>query len=96
MFWFHFCYLPDDVWKKYREHFPNTHIDTQVKAWIYQDFNLKMLSMEDVYTAKDLIKKLYAEVYPDVYLPGCLGDRQGWSRVWLTGKITSALEAQHG
>ena len=90
-FWFHFCYLSDDIWVKYTAKFRNTNLDAQVKAWLKQDFDFEVTTMEDVYAAKDLIKKLYAEVYPDVYLPG-VGDRQGWTRVWLTEKIKKLLE----
>lgn len=85
-FWFHFCYIPDDVWEKYKAKFNTANMDSQVKAWLQEDFGLEVVNMEDVYTAKDRIKQLYAEVYPDVYIH-TEGDRQGWARVWLTAKI---------
>jgi hypothetical protein len=47
--------------------------------------------MDDIYEAKEYIKKLYSETYPEVYLHG-EGDRQGWTRVWLTDKIKRLLE----
>ena len=93
MFWFHFCYLPPEVWSEYKRIAP-ANMDAQIKAWLKQDFDFEVKTMEDVYTAKDLIKKVYAEAYPDVYLHG-VGDRQGWARVWLTGKIKKLLEEQH-
>lgn len=93
--WFHFCYLPDEVWEKCAQ-LKLTNLDAQIKVWLKQDFNFDVANMEDIYEAKELIKKLYAEVYPDVYLPGG-GDRQGWTRVWLTGKINKWLEdMNHG
>ena len=95
-FWFHFCYLPHDVWLKYREVFQeDTNLDAQIKAWLKQDFDFEIEYMEDVYEAKEHIKRLYAEVYPEVYLP-TEGDRQGWARVWLTAKINKLLEEHHG
>lgn len=93
-FWFHFCYIADEVWARYTAQYPSNNMDNQVKYWLKQDFDFDVTTMEDVYYAKDLIKKLYAEVYPDVYLPG-VGDRQGWTRVWLTAKINKLLEEHH-
>lgn len=90
-FWFHFCYVPKDLWMKYAEKFKVTNLDAQVKAWIKQDFDFDVVYMDDIYQAKERIKKLYAEVYPDVFLNSD-GDRQGWARVWLTDKIKHALE----
>ena len=92
-FWFHFCYLPEDIWVKYRQIAPG-NMDAQIKAWLKQDFDLDIINMEDVYTAKDLIKQVYAEAYPEVFLQN-EGDRQGWTRVWLTGKIKRLLEETH-
>lgn len=88
-FWFHFCYLTDDVWAKYKAK-SSGNMDDLVKAWLLEDFGFEVVTMEDVYTAKDLIKKVYAEAYPEVYLHA-EGDRQGWTRVWLTSKITKLL-----
>lgn len=90
-FWFHFCYIPKELWEKYQYVFHTNNMDAQIKAWLKQDFDLDVTYMDDIYEAKERIKALYAEVYPDVYLPG-EGDRQGWTRVWLTAKITKLLE----
>lgn len=89
--WFHFCYVPKDVWERYREYSLASNLDAQVKAWLKQDFNLDIVYMDDIYEAKELIKKLYAEAYPHLYLQGD-SDRQGWTRVWLTEKINKLLE----
>lgn len=89
-FWFHFCYIADDVWKKYSAKFGSANMNNQVKAWLKEDFGIDVVNMEDVYTSKDLIKQQYAEAYPEVYLH-TEGDRQGWTRVWLTSKITKAI-----
>ena len=95
-FWFHFCYISDEVWARYQEVFPSPNMDAQVKEWLKHDFNLDVEDMEDVYKAKDCIKQIYAEAYPEVYLHG-EGDRQGWTRVWLTAKINRLLERySHG
>lgn len=91
-FWFHFCYLPDELWEHYTSTFKVGNLDSQVKAWLKLDFGLDVACMEDIHVAKEHIKKLYAEVYPEVYLD-TTGDRQGWSRVWLSEKIKRMMEA---
>lgn len=92
-FWFHFCYIPADVWEQYQSTFNINNLDANIKGWVKQDFGFEIAHMEDVYKAKEHIKKLYAEVYPEVFLSSD-GDRQGWARVWLTEKIKHALEAK--
>lgn len=89
--WFHFCYISDDLWKEYTSVTGVNNIDSQVKMWLKQDFNFEIKYVEDIYEARDLIKKLYADMYPNLYLDS-EGDRQGWSRVWLTAKINDLLE----
>lgn len=89
--WFHFCYLPTDACVLYKNKFKTVNMDSLIKSWVKQDFDFEIVNMEDVYTAKELIKKLYAEVYPEVYLENT-GDRQGWTRVWLTNKIKHLME----
>ena len=89
--WFHFCYLPPEACIPYKNRFKTMNMDSLIKSWLKQDFGLDVVDMEDVYTAKEHIKKLYAEVYPEVYLEN-EGDRQGWTRVWLTNKIKHLLE----
>lgn len=68
-------------------------MDTQVKEWLEQDFGLKVTHMEDINAAKDSIKNLYSEAHPDIFLD-TEGDRQGWTRVWLSGKIKKLLEVE--
>jgi len=92
-FWFHFCYVPKDLWEQYTDKFKVANLDSQVKAWLKLDFGLDVSHMDDIQVAKEHIKKLYAEVYPDVYL-STVGDRQGWTRVWLSEKIKHTLEAE--
>lgn len=70
-------------------------MDAQIKAWIKQDFDFEIQDMEDVYKAKDLIKNLYMNKYPEIALPND-GDRQGWARVWLTEKVKNLLGDNHG
>ena len=90
-FWFHFCYIPDDVWKKYYEKFHTNNMDAKIKEWLKEDFGFEVVYMDDIYEAKYHIKKLYAEAYPEIYIDN-EGDHQGWSRVWLTNKINNLLE----
>lgn len=92
-FWFHFCYIPEDVWFKYTDRYRVNNIDSQIKAWIKQDFDFEVKHMNDLEKVKSFIKKLYAEVYPEVFLDS-EGDRQGWTRVWLTEKIKHMLEVE--
>lgn len=68
-------------------------MDAQIKAWLKQDFDFKIEYMEDIYEAKEHIKRRYAEIYPDVYLAND-GDRQGWTRVWLADKINKLTEVR--
>lgn len=89
--WFHFCYISKSLWLKYKERFQVVNLDAQIKEWLKQDFDFDVEYVEDIYEAKEHIKKLYAEVYPEVYLAN-EGDRQGWTRVWLTAKINKILE----
>lgn len=89
--WFHFCYIPKDLWKQYNYITKANNMDAQIKEWLKQDFGFTIEYMDDIYEAKEYIKKLYSKAYPDVYLPG-EGDRQGWTRVWLTDKIKRLLE----
>lgn len=93
-FWFHFCYIADDLWKRYRDTFHVRNMDAQIKVWLEQDFDLEIECMEDVSKAKECIKKLYSEVYPEIYTPSD-SDRQGWCRVWLTNKVTQLLGDCH-
>lgn len=95
IFWFHFCYLPKDLWNKCRDILNTKNLDTQIKEWVKQDFNFDINTMEDVYEAKDLIKQHCAECYPEIFLDN-EGDRQGWARVWLTAKLIRMLEDNHG
>lgn len=90
-FWFHFCYIPQDLWEKYQEKFKVNNMDSIVKEWIKQDFGLEVVRMNDIYQAKDLIKDLYAKSHPDIFISG-QGDHQGWTRVWLVDKIKLLLE----
>lgn len=92
-FWFHFCYISEELWEKYTNKFKVANLDSQVKSWLKQDFNFEVVYMEDLYEAKEHIKKLYADMYPDVFLAN-EGDRQGWARVWLSAKINSVLEVK--
>ena len=92
-YWMHFCYLQNSYASRYRQKTFSTNMDAHIKAWLKQDFGLDVVTMDDVYKAKELIKKRYAELYPDVFLEN-EGDRQGWSRVWLTEKINKLLEVQ--
>lgn len=89
--WFHFCYIPKEVCAKYKAKVKTANMDAQIKAWLKQDFDFEITHMEDIYEAKEHIKKMYAKAYPDVFL-NSEGDRQGWTRVWLTTKITQLLE----
>lgn len=89
--WFHFCYIPKDTCVPYRDKFKTVNMDAQIKEWLKQDFNFEVVYMEDIYEAKEHIKKRYAELYPEVFLSND-GDRQGWTRVWLTDKIKRLLE----
>lgn len=88
--WVHFCYIADDIWTAYQNAFGKVNMDSQVKTWLKEEFDFEIATIEDVYKAKDLIKQVYATTYPDVYLH-TEGDRQGWTRVWLTGKINNML-----
>ena len=93
--WFHFCYIPKELWEKYNYVTKATNLDAQIKEWLKQDFSFEVEYMDDIYEAKEYIKKLYSEVYPEVYLDG-EGDRQGWTRVWLTNKLKTLLEENKG
>lgn len=92
-FWFHFCYIPMNLWEKYQSKFQVLNMDNHIKEWIKQDFGYDMVTMEDMVKAKNSIKSIYAEQYPDIYLDS-EGDRQGWVRVWLSDKITKLLEVK--
>lgn len=93
-FWFHFCYVTEDLWNRYKTKFRVTNIDSQLKEWLKQDFDLDIYYLEDVYEAKERIKQKYSVLYPEVFIKN-ESDRQGWSRVWLTSKITELLEDNH-
>lgn len=88
--WFHFCYIPEDLWEKYHYITKANNLDAQIKEWLKQDFGFEIEYMDDIYEAKEYIKKVYSEIYPEVYLHGD-GDRQGWTRVWLTDKLKKLI-----
>ena len=67
------------------------NMDAQVKQWLLEDFNITLVTLEDLYPAKEQIKKKYAELYKDVFLES-ESDRQGWTRVWLSEKIRKFVE----
>ena len=90
-FWFHFCYIPEELGLAYNDKFKTYNMDALIKAWLKQDFGFEVVYMEDIYEAKELIKQKYAELYPDVFINND-GDRQGWSRVWLAEKVKNLLE----
>ena len=94
-FWFHFCYVSKDLWEEFREVFKVNNIDTQVKEWLKQDFGIEISRIDDLSTAKDCIKSVYAKSYPDIFLSG-ESDRQGWTRVWLSNKMKTLLEENNG
>ena len=94
-YWFHFCYIPMDIWEQYQSKYKVNNMDVQIKEWIKQDFGLDVTHMMDLDKAKDYIKKKYAEAYPQVFLQAD-SDRQGWTRVWLTEKIKTLLEENNG
>lgn len=94
-FWFHFCYIPMDIWEKYQSKYKVNNMDVQIKEWIKQDFGFDVTHMIDLDKAKDCIKKKYAKAYPQVFLQAD-SDRQGWTRVWLTEKIKTLLEENNG
>jgi hypothetical protein len=83
--------VPEDIISKYKGVFKTFNMDAQIKAWLKQDFDFEIKYMEDIYEAKEHIKRKYAELYPDVFLANeC--DRQGWTRVWLADKINKLME----
>ena len=82
-----------NLWEKYQSKFQVLNMDNHIKEWIKQDFGYDMITMEDMVKAKNSIKSIYAEQYPDIYLDS-EGDRQGWVRVWLSDKITKLLEVK--
>lgn len=94
-FWFHFCYIPKELWEKYQEIFKVNNMDAQVKEWLKQDFGLEVARMSDLSVAKNCIKDMYAKSHPDIFLSG-ESDRQGWTRVWLSNKIKTLLEENNG
>ena len=94
-FWFHFCYIPQELWVRYQEELKVLNMDAQLKQFIKQDFGLDVVTMADMVQAKEYIKRLYAEKHPDLFLSG-KGDRQGWTRVWLADKIRTLLEENNG
>lgn len=91
MVWFHFCYLEDQVWEQYYNRFQAKNLDVQIRKWLRDEFGFEVVYMDDIYEAKEFIKRKYAEKYPDIYLDS-EGDKQGWTRVWLTDKIQNILE----
>lgn len=92
-FWFHFCYIPQDVWEQYKSKFNVLNMDAHIKDWLKQDFGFDVVYMDDIYEAKERIKQLYAKVYPEVFIDN-EGDRQGWCRVWLTERVKLLLEVE--
>lgn len=90
-FWFHFCYIPKELWEQYKSKFNVLNMDNHIKEWLKQDFGFELIYMEDIYEAKELIKQKYSKMYPDVFIAN-EGDRQGWSRVWLAEKVKKMLE----
>ena len=90
-FWFHFCYIPQDLWAQYQEKFNIMNIDLPIKEWLKEDFGIKVTHMEDLGIVKECVKNKYSKEYPDIFLES-ESDRQGWTRVWLTEKIRQALE----
>ena len=90
-YWFHFCYIPEYIWGKYQSKFHVNNMDTTIKTWIKEDFELEVIRMEDIYEVKERIKKIYGQLHPDIFLEGD-SDRQGWTRVWLCAKMKKLLE----
>lgn len=94
-FWFHFCYIPKDLWVKCKDVLGITNLDSYVKLWIQQDFGLELIHLADIYKVKQAIKEVYSKRYPEIFLEN-EGDRQGWVRVWLVEKIKTLLEENNG
>jgi hypothetical protein len=94
-FWFHFCYIPRELWIQCKDTLGIANLDSQVKLWINQDFGLDIVHMDDMYKVKQCIKDMYSKRYPEVFLDSD-SDRQGWVRVWLTEKIKAMLEENNG
>lgn len=90
-FWFHFCYIPEDLWTQYQEKFKILNMDLHLKVWLNEDFGITVTHMEDLSVVKECVKNKYSKEYPNIFLES-ESDRQGWTRVWLTEKIKQALE----
>ena len=93
-FWFHFCYIPRELWVKCREVLGIQNLDTTIKLWIKRDFGITVVHMNDLYEVKKAIKDKYSKLYPTIYLES-ESDRQGWIRVWLTENIEALLEEKN-
>lgn len=90
--WVHFCYVDEKLLNKFKNklNLCTRDIDSQIKTWALEEFNLKVVYYSDISKLKNKIKRKYKKLYPEIYIES-ESDRQGWTRVWLTDKIQGAV-----
>ncbi|MEG0579866.1 MAG: hypothetical protein RR490_08120 [Niameybacter sp.] len=59
-----------------------------ISKWIIDDFgiSLAMTHQSDIHIFKELIKKKYKSLYPNMYLESVI-DRQGWVRAYISDRM---------
>ena len=89
--WRHFCYVPTDLVAEYEK--SGSKLSDAIIKWAKEDTGISICSLDTLKTAKNNIKALYKEKYPDMYLEGET-DSQGWARLWVIEHIKE--EINHG
>lgn len=91
--WVHFCYIAEDVKKRFAQHCPKMSINTKIRHWACEDFGDTLLVDEnDLRLLKLLIKSKYQHKYPELVRETYnKTDRQGWLAIWVTEHLNREI-----
>ena len=91
--WIHFAYVDKNVFKIFTKErvAAEKTIAWWIRKWVKDDFDLPIMSKNELNIAKDAIRNVFKAEYPEIYTAG-ITDRQGWTRLWLTKKMEDELK----
>ena len=94
--WVHFCYISEDVKKRFIKACPKMSINIKIRHWANDDFGAVFLVDDnDLSNLKMLIKAKYKHKYPELFRElSDKTDRQGWIAIWLTEHMEKEITAE--
>lgn len=87
--WRHFCYVPTELLNKYKK--TGVELSDKILSWANLDTGIGIADLDSLKAAKDRIRALYKQKYPDLYMENEI-DKQGWNRLWVIEHIREELK----